>query len=157
MPSQSNSNGTYFQFCGFQILHNVRRFGMYSLAIHRCSFLMCRMLVPNKMQHTICTGNIGVEQYNELLALSPNVHVAAGNHDDPSLEFPETQVLQVGQFRIGVVHGHQILPYGSSEALVRWRRKLGVEILITGFTHQNEVQMQDGYYHINPVRKLMCA
>eukprot|EP00934_Nitzschia_sp_Nitz4_P003254 Nitzschia sp. Nitz4//scaffold2_size372955//239346//240126//NITZ4_000445-RA/size372955-snap-gene-0.94-mRNA-1//-1//CDS//3329546844//3244//frame0 len=109
-----------------------------------------RMLVPNKMKHTICTGNIGVEQYNELLALSPNVHVVAGNHDDPSLSFPETQVVQVGQFRLGIVHGHQILPYQSQEALVRWRRKLGVDILITGNTHQNDVYMQDGFYHINP-------
>lgn len=108
------------------------------------------MLVPNKMKHVICTGNVGVEQYNELLGLAPNVHVVAGDHEDSSLSFPESQILQVGQFRIGVIHGHQILPYGSKEAIARVRRKLGVDILISGFTHKNSVELEDGFYHINP-------
>ena len=107
------------------------------------------------MQHVICTGNVGPEQYSELVGLAPNVHFVAGDHDDESLQFPEQRILQVGQFRIGVMHGHQILPYGSQEALTRVRRKLGVDILITGFTHKNEVNLQDGYYHINPVRRRM--
>lgn len=110
------------------------------------------MLVPNKMQHIICTGNVGTEQYKELLELAPNVHVVAGDHEDSSLTFSESQVVQVGQFRIGVMHGHQILPYGSKDALSRTRRKLGADILISGFTHQNEVSLQDGFYYINPVR-----
>lgn len=110
------------------------------------------MLVPNKMKHVICTGNVGVDQYNELLALAPNVHVVAGDYEDPTLTFPECQVLQVGHFRIGIMHGHQILPHGSKEAMARMRRKLGVDIFISGFTHQNEVSLQEGFYYINPVR-----
>ena len=110
------------------------------------------MLVPNKMQHVVCTGNIGMDQYEELRSLAPNVHVVAGDFDDPSqLQFPETSVLQVGQFRIGVIHGHQILPWNNQTALARMRRKLNVDILISGHTHQNQVQCHDGYYHINPV------
>mmetsp|Transcript_66383 Transcript_66383/g.185564 ORF Transcript_66383/g.185564 Transcript_66383/m.185564 type:complete len:206 (+) Transcript_66383:170-787(+) len=109
-----------------------------------------RMLVPNKMKHVICTGNVGVDQYNELLALAPNVHVVAGDYEDPTLTFPECQVLQVGHFRIGIMHGHQILPHGSKEAMARMRRKLGVDIFISGFTHQNEVSLQEGFYYINP-------
>ena len=111
------------------------------------------MLVPNKMQHVVCTGNIGMEQYEELRTLAPNVHVVAGDFDDASqLQFPETSVLQVGQFRIGVIHGHQILPWNNQTALARMRRKLNVDILVSGHTHQNQVHCQDGYYHINPVR-----
>lgn len=110
------------------------------------------MLVPNKMKYVICTGNVGVDQYNELLTLAPNVHVVAGDYEDPSLSFPECQVLEVGQFRIGVMHGHQILPRGSKQAMARMRRKLGVDIFISGFTHQNEVSLHEGFYYINPVR-----
>jgi vacuolar protein sorting-associated protein 29 len=109
-----------------------------------------RMLVPNKMEHIICTGNVGFEQYNELMSLAPHVHVVAGDYEDPAALFPETQVLQVGQFRIGVMHGHQILPYGSKEAIARMRRKLAVDIFISGFTHQNAVILEDGHFHINP-------
>ena len=121
------------------------------------------MLVPNKMQHVICTGNIGREQFNELCTLAPNVHVVQGDFDDDetfqgdfdddeTLPFPEVQVVQVGQFRIGVIHGHQLLPSPSSQdAKARMRRKLNVDIFISGHTHQNEVVLEDGYYHINPV------
>jgi len=117
-----------------------------------------RMLVPNKMQHVICTGNIGSsEPYDELRSLAPNVHVVAGDYDTDTV-FPETTVVQVGAFRIGVIHGHQIIPWKSSDALSRMRRKLNVDVLVSGHTHQNEVSVQDGsYYHINPVSSMACV
>lgn len=137
------------------------------------------MLVPNKMQHVICTGNIGRDQYDELCGLAPNVHVVEGDFDgveendidmqeqqqqnpnqfqyqqqqqQQQLKFPEHTVVQVGQFRIGVIHGHQILPYKSQDAIARMRRKLNVDILVSGHSHENQVVVHDGYYHINPVR-----
>ena len=117
------------------------------------------------MQHVICTGNIGREQYNELCALAPNVHVVQGDFDSNNNEhnnngidetaqasFPEVQVVQVGQFRVGLIHGHQLLPSAASQdAKSRMRRKLDVDVLVTGHTHQNEVVLEDGYYYINPV------
>ena len=134
------------------------------------------MLVPNKMQHVICTGNIGREQYDELCGLAPNVHVVEGDFDgveendvdmqqqpqnpnqfyqqqQQQLKFPEHAVVQVGQFRIGIVHGHQILPYKSQDAIARMRRKLNVDILVSGHSHENQVEVHDGYYHINPVSR----
>lgn len=114
------------------------------------------MLVPNKMQHVICTGNLGSkQQYEELRQLAPNVHVVAGDCDDldqSSLQmvFPETKVICIGEFRIGVIHGHQILPWGDHLSLATMRRKLNVDVLISGHTHKNEVVEHDGHYHINP-------
>jgi vacuolar protein sorting-associated protein 29 len=61
-----------------------------------------RMLVPNKMQHIICTGNVGSkEQYNELRQLAPNVHVVAGDCEcaEDSSQFADSKVVQVGEFR----------------------------------------------------------
>ncbi|KAL3928860.1 MAG: hypothetical protein SGARI_004915 [Bacillariaceae sp.] len=113
-----------------------------------------RMLVPNKMKHVLCTGNISREQYGELCALAPpgGIHVVQGDFDtDPTLQFPESTIVQVGQFRIGLIHGHQLVPYGSQDAKARLRRKMNVDILISGHTHQNEVVLQDGkHYFINP-------
>jgi vacuolar protein sorting-associated protein 29 len=103
----------------------------------------------------VCTGNLSIEDYEELRSLAPNVHVVAGDYDDglSGLIFPETRVFQVGAFKIGVIHGHQIIPWKNPEALARMRRKLNDDILISGHTHQNEVTVQEGcYYHINPVR-----
>ena len=121
------------------------------------------MLVPNKMQHVVCTRNIGSkEQYNELRSLAPNIHVVSGdseyhsvslqNEAEPShTAFPETRVVQVGDFRIGVIHGYQVIPWGDHMSLARIRRKLNVDILISGHTHKNEVVDHEGYYHIIPV------
>lgn len=117
-----------------------------------------RMLVPNKMQHVICTGNVGNEQYAELRELAPNLHVVAGDFDagnsgslGQNVSFPETRVVQVGDFQIGVIHGHQIIPWNDHSALARMRRKLNVDILISGHSHQNQVLEHEGYHHINPV------
>lgn len=112
-----------------------------------------RMLVPNRMQHVIATGNLGSEQLQEMRSLAPNVHMVVGDYDDASI-FPETRVVQVGAFRIGVVHGHQVVPWKSPEALARMRRKLNVDILVSGHSHQNEVRVveDEGYCFINPVR-----
>jgi vacuolar protein sorting-associated protein 29 len=110
-----------------------------------------RMLVPNKMKHVLCTGNISREQYNELCQLAPSVHVVRGDFDnDNTLLFPESSIIQVGQFRIGLIHGHQLLPYGSQDAKARLRRTMNVDILVSGHTHQNEVVLQDDHYFINP-------
>ena len=112
------------------------------------------MLVPGKMQHVICTGNIGIEQYEELRDLAPSLHITAGDYDT-NANFPETRVVQVGDFRIGVIHGHQVLPWKDAAALARMRRKLHVDILISGHTHQNEVAERDGHYFINPVSRTL--
>mmetsp|Transcript_8949 Transcript_8949/g.12734 ORF Transcript_8949/g.12734 Transcript_8949/m.12734 type:complete len:191 (+) Transcript_8949:39-611(+) len=110
-----------------------------------------RMLVPNKMQHIICTGNMGShEQYDMLRNLAPNVHTVSGNFEGKEMSFPETKVVQVGDFRIGVIHGHQIVPQGDHMALATTRRKLDVDILVSGNTHRNEVAEYDGHFHINP-------
>mmetsp|Transcript_14371 Transcript_14371/g.34766 ORF Transcript_14371/g.34766 Transcript_14371/m.34766 type:complete len:218 (+) Transcript_14371:118-771(+) len=115
-----------------------------------------RMLVPNKMKYVLCTGNINREQYNELCTLAPNVFVSRGDfddqHSDPTMpQFPESHVVQVGQFKIALIHGHQIVPYGSQDAQSRMRRKLSnADILVTGHTHKNDVSLIDGHYHINP-------
>lgn len=107
------------------------------------------------MQHVICTGNVSSEQYEELQKLAPAVHVVAGDYDD--MEFPETRVVKVGDFRIGVIHGHQLVPWQSKEAIDRMRRKLNVDIIVTGHTHQSEVRAEDEFYHINPVRIVVAT
>eukprot|EP00538_Stauroneis_constricta_P007092 CAMPEP_0119554998 /NCGR_PEP_ID=MMETSP1352-20130426/7333_1 /TAXON_ID=265584 /ORGANISM="Stauroneis constricta, Strain CCMP1120" /LENGTH=212 /DNA_ID=CAMNT_0007601683 /DNA_START=12 /DNA_END=650 /DNA_ORIENTATION=+ len=118
-----------------------------------------RMLVPNKMQHVICTGNIQLEQYTELCTLAPSVTAVRGDMDidddapggiNYSAHFPESSVVQVGCFRIGVIHGHQLIPNGNDEVVERMRRKLDVDVMITGHTHKSSVRVKDGYYYINP-------
>lgn len=122
-----------------------------------------RMLVPNKMQRknrqlitnlivsdVLCTGNLVTkEQYDELRGLAPNVHVVRGAFDDNS-DFPDSKVIQIGQFRIGLINGHQMVPWGDAHSLAIVQRQLDVDILITGHTHRNEVNEYEGKWFINP-------
>jgi putative phosphoesterase len=143
------------------------------------------MLVPNKMQHILCTGNIGSKREHEKLReLAPNVHVVGGDYEyNPTLAnsaaasggpygttttssvgnttmkystltatpvFADTKVIQVGEFRIGIINGYQIIPHNHM-TLASMRRKLDVDILITGHTHKHEVVKHEDFWHINPV------
>ena len=77
------------------------------------------------------------------------MHVVAGDFDD-SASYPEHKIVQIGQFKIGLMHGHQIIPWGDPHALAMMQRQLDVDILITGHTHRNEVCEYEGKWFINP-------
>ncbi len=56
----------------------------------------------------------------------------------------------MGQFSIGVCHGHQLIPWGDTTALEMLQRQLGVDILITGHTHKLEIFDKNGVFYVNP-------
>ena len=110
-----------------------------------------KMLVPNKMQHILCTGNVGSpEQVEYLRSIAPNVHIVRGDFDQDVPNLPETKVVKIGNFKIGLCHGHQIVPWGDEESLAVLQRKLGVDILITGHTHRNTTREYEGNWFLNP-------
>ena len=59
-------------------------------------------------------------------------------------------MVQIGNFKIGLIHGHQVVPWGDLEALAAVQRQLDVDILVSGHTHQNQIVQYDGKYFINP-------
>ena len=69
---------------------------------------------------------------------------------DEGLGMPETKVVQIGNFKIGIIHGHQVLPWGDLESLAAVQRQLDCDILVSGHTHQNQITQYDGKYFINP-------
>lgn len=56
----------------------------------------------------------------------------------------------MGQFRIGLLHGHQVVPWGDPESLALVQRQLNVDILISGHTHKFEAYEQENKFFINP-------
>ena len=63
---------------------------------------------------------------------------------------PETKVVKIGDFNIGVIHGHQVIPWGDMESLAAVQRELDCDILVSGHTHANKITTYDGKYFINP-------
>ena len=107
------------------------------------------ILIPNKLQHVLSLGNIGSrESYDWLKSLSNDFHTVKGDYDEG--EIPEKKVVQIGEFKIGMIHGHQVLPWGDLEALTNIQRELGCDILLSGHTHQIDIKVKDKKFYINP-------
>ena len=107
------------------------------------------ILIPNKLQHVLSLGNIGSRESNDWLkSLSNDFHQVKGDFDEGDI--PEKNVVQIGEFKIGMVHGHQVLPWGDPEALSNVQRELGCDILLSAHTHQIDVRAKEGKFFINP-------
>jgi vacuolar protein sorting-associated protein 29 len=72
---------------------------------------------------------------------------------EQNVNYPETKVVTIGQFKIGLCHGHQVVPWGDREALGILQRQLDVDVLITGHTHKfTAFKNKESYeaFFINP-------
>ncbi|MCO5592058.1 hypothetical protein L7F22_046052 [Adiantum nelumboides] len=134
------------------------------------------MLVPGKIQHIVTPGNLCIKEVHDYLkSLCADVHIAKGEYDEDS-RYPETKVLTIGSFRLGICHGHQapsgklgaaicilgnffvtelvysiqVIPWGDLDSLAMLQRQLDVDILITGHTHQFKAYKHEGGVIINP-------
>ena len=108
------------------------------------------ILIPNKLQYVLSLGNNGSrESYDWLKSLSNNFYGVRGEYDE-NTQLPDTKVVQIGEFKIGMIHGHQVVPWGDAEALANVQRQLDCDILVSGHTHVNSVTIYDGKYFINP-------
>lgn len=84
-----------------------------------------------------------------LAAAKSQAHIVRGDFDE-NTNLPQQKVVTIGNIRIGIVHGHQIVPYGDIEALASVQRQLDVDILVSGHTHMQSITQYDGKYFINP-------
>lgn len=95
---------------------------------HRANSLPAKfkkLLIPGRIHHIICTGNLcSKESYDYLKTLANDIHIVRGDFDDLNLNYPEQKVVTVGQFRIGLSHGHQIVPWGDPESLSLTQRQV---------------------------------
>ena len=107
------------------------------------------ILIPNKLQHVLSLGNIGSrESYDWLKSLSNDFHSVRGDFDEGDM--PDKKVVTIGEFKIGMIHGHQILPWGNTDSLSAIQRELDCDILLSGNTHEINVKVLDNKLYINP-------
>jgi vacuolar protein sorting-associated protein 29 len=111
------------------------------------------LLNTDKIKTVLCTGNVGCDSVvEELRQISQNVHIVRGDMDSnvSSLDLPDTAVVKIGQFKVGLIHGHQVLPWGNHQAMAEVLRKLDADILVSGHTHKNEIFQSCGKFFVNP-------
>ncbi|KAL1925627.1 uncharacterized protein VTP21DRAFT_510 [Calcarisporiella thermophila] len=109
-----------------------------------------KLLVPGKIQQIISTGNIcDKSSYDYLRTIASDIHVVKGDFDEnPS--WPLSKIINHDHIRIGVLHGHQIIPWGDTESLSIAARQMDVDILLSGHTHRFEAFEYEGKFFINP-------
>ena len=108
------------------------------------------ILLPNKINHLLCLGNIGNQDTLYWLQnLSTNFHAVKGDYDIYQ-NYPEKKIVQIGSFRIGMIHGHQILPIGNKDALLDIQHELNCDVLLSGFTHKFDISINENKLFLNP-------
>jgi len=109
-----------------------------------------KLLVPGKIQHILCTGNLCAKEVHDYLrTLATDIHFVRGDFDE-NTTFPEVKVITIGQFKVGMCHGHQMVPWGDKESKGMLQRQLDVDILITGNSHTFEAYEFNSKFFINP-------
>ena len=108
------------------------------------------ILLPNKITHLLCLGNIGNQDtFYWLQNLSSNLHIVKGDYDIYK-NYPEKKTVQIGSFRIGMIHGHQILPPEDLGSLLDIQRELDCDVLLSGFTYKYSISIHDNKLFLNP-------
>ncbi|KAI8621599.1 Metallo-dependent phosphatase-like protein [Chytriomyces sp. MP71] len=115
-----------------------------------------KLLVPGKIHKVLCTGNVNSrEALDTLRAVCADMTAVVGDFDDPSVlignaPLPTTAALTIGNVRIGLVHGHTVVPWGDRLALSAVARELDVDVLVSGHTHAFEAFESEGRFYLNP-------
>ncbi|MEW5299105.1 MAG: hypothetical protein WDW36_002151 [Sanguina aurantia] len=107
------------------------------------------LLKPGKIHSILCVGNVCNKTIlDSLRAISGDLHVVQGDFDE--FKSPEHLVVNIGEFRIGLTHGHQAIPWGNQEAVSQLQRQMDVDILVTGHTHEYKAVKIGDRLQINP-------
>ena len=108
------------------------------------------LLAPDKINHILCLGNMGSkESYDWVKTLSNKFDCVKGDFDfDETL--PNKKCVQIGEFKIGMIHGHQVIPSGDIDSLCNVQRELGCDILVSGYTHELSLTVKDNVLYLNP-------
>ena len=73
-----------------------------------------------------------------------------GNMDRVNgIDLPKARVIEADGLKIGVVHG-EVYPRGDTQQLVYLARELGVDILVSGHSHQPKIEKSEGILLLNP-------
>ncbi|MHA1731725.1 MAG: YfcE family phosphodiesterase [Promethearchaeota archaeon] len=111
----------------------------------------------------MCTGDIVtspevVEYFRGFSPDPESFHVVQGNMDyfagvtNPTVREVAVNVGSSGEARVGLFHGHQIHPRGDREKIIKFAKKLGANVIVSGHSHADDVYLdaKEGILLLNP-------
>lgn len=109
-----------------------------------------KLLVPGKISQTLCLGNVTDNATLKYLqGIAPDYQTVKGEYDTMA-NLPLNKVVSHGQFRIGIVSGHSVIPTGDPDALLIMARQLDVDILMWGGSHKVEAYELEDKFFVSP-------
>lgn len=110
-----------------------------------------KMFSPGRIQYVFITGNVVCkDMFDYLRSIAPEVYCTRGECDGWGANLPDTITVEVEGVRIGLTHGHQVIPSGDRDSLAAVQRRLNVDVVISGATHIPKVHEFDSFLFINP-------
>ncbi|PVU88311.1 hypothetical protein BB561_005925 [Smittium simulii] len=92
--------------------------------------------------------------YDELYDLSATKPTKSEQKENASTlkkPFPDSKIVEIENFKIGIIHGHQLSPPdGKVDTLASVARYMDVDVLCSGNTHRFVAYEEDGKFFINP-------
>lgn len=89
------------------------------------------------------------EVIDELKKIAPVVAIQGNMDRSYNLNLPKTEIITVNDFKIGITHG-EVYPRGDEQQLYYLALELGVDILITGHSHQSFIKKVKDILLLNP-------
>ncbi|ORZ29390.1 Metallo-dependent phosphatase-like protein [Catenaria anguillulae PL171] len=114
-----------------------------------------KLLMPGKIHMVLCTGNLTMSDTADWLrSIAPTVHIVQGDLDtlsSTSAPHPLFKVVAVGPLRIGLIHGHSLVPVDDTESLAMAARQLDVDVLVSGASSMGVDCFEfEGRFFVNP-------
>lgn len=95
-------------------------------------------------------GDVTSQEVIEKLEEIAPVTAIQGNTDRiVGLDLPKTAVVEAEELKIGVIHG-EVYPRADTQQLHYLAKQLGVDILVSGHSHQPKVEKVEDVLLINP-------
>lgn len=95
-------------------------------------------------------GDVTSQEVIEKLEEIAPVTAIQGNTDRiVGLDLPKTAVVEAEELKIGVMHG-EVYPRADTQQLHYLAKQLGVDILVSGHSHQPKVEKVEDVLLINP-------
>ena len=104
-----------------------------------------------RIHQIISCGNLcDKETYEYLRTITTDITCVRGEYDEYPKDLKEVEILEIEDLKFGVIHGHQVVPWGDKDSLALWQRKLDVDVLISGNTFSSKIFSFDGKLFANP-------
>jgi len=114
------------------------------------------ILSKKKFSKILCTGNIGNRETLDFFKgiiknnSSKNLHIVKSRYDENDENYPENNVISIGEFNIGLINGYQITPWDDIYSLRTLQKTLDADMIVSGFTNKLQVRSLDGIHYLNP-------